>query len=249
MKLLERIQFAAKTALLDAEPVDEPTAGQHSEAGLIHRLQQEVELLRSGFNPELEGYKDALRKAAQDVWAAEQEAARYKNLFGQADRGWRSADAEVKRLRVLLSARTPGEPETAPQPAAADRPDFQPEPADPPTPDRDRDQLPPIALTLPRPETYEPASLTDATRRDESLRSLALPGEEEMAAELEAMRSANLTTTVTLPVIPDRPAIPDEAAARLNIPGPHPFASATAIPREAVANAVTSVAAIVSEAS
>lgn len=98
-----------------------------------------------------------------------------------------------------------------------------------------------------------------ATVRDASLADIALPGEEEMAAFLEGEQAKNRakaeadTQQIRLPKIPDRSPIPDpvsaEIEARLNIPGPHPFASATSIPREAVDNAVSSVEAVMSEAS
>lgn len=109
MKLLDRV----RTVFLDTEPDETPNTSRHSEAGVIHRLREEIDQLRRGYNPEIQGYKDALQEAAEKLWVAEQEAARFKDLFGKADRGWRAAHAEVLRQRVLLSADA-GLPGTAP---------------------------------------------------------------------------------------------------------------------------------------
>lgn len=72
-----------------------------------------------------------------------------------------------------------------------------------------------------------------ATVRDASLASMALPGEEEMAAELDELRRSNAVTTV-LPVVPNQPPAtnPLTAAveARLNITGPIPGRTATSVP-------------------
>lgn len=59
------------------------------------------------------------------------------------------------------------------------------------------------------------------TARDTSLDALAQPGEEELLARLKA----NAVTAV-LPRIPDRAPEPNP----LDIPAPHPMASATAVP-------------------
>jgi hypothetical protein len=105
-----------------------------------------------------------------------------------------------------------------------------------------------VADTPAGPVECEAADVTAKTRRDVSLLSLAMPGEEQMAAELDAMRAANAVTQA-IAVVSTRPAAADPTEAALNIPGPDPLASATAIPRTAIDNAVTNVQAAMSEAS
>lgn len=89
------------------------------------------------------------------------------------------------------------------------------------------------------------------TARDMTLTQIALPGEEQMAAELDQIRTAVRakaeadTQQIRLPQIPDRPPVTDPVEAALNTPAPHPMASATSVPVTAALNAVTKVHATV----
>lgn len=77
-------------------------------------------------------------------------------------------------------------------------------------------------------ETYEPAD----------------PNAQTQQTNVAALR-AGLDATVRLPRIPDRAPAPNA----LDIPAPHPMASATSIPVTAVNNAVSNIEAVMSEAS
>jgi hypothetical protein len=146
MSLLAR--FTATT------PAQKP--GRHSEAGLIDRLTKELADLKASRDNEIRGYQQALQQAGRDV----QEA---RNRSNYHQRGWKAADAEVRRLQEILR-QDAGMPGSEPQPALADDPDAWINQPDPPTPEREQEQLSPIALSLPRPETYEVADVTAETQ-------------------------------------------------------------------------------------
>lgn len=226
------------------EAVEPQKPGRHSTVGLVERLGRELTELKAAREKEVAGYQDALQRAAKEV----QEGAKFRAWFHKADAGWRAADAEVQRLQRILDEQAPV-PETAPQAAPADLEGSCFNEPDPPAPEREQDQLPPIALSLPRPETYDVA---DVTAETQPIQQVAL--DDTQPVDVRDLRAAmGLDATVVIPPIPDRPAVVDpitaEIEAAMNIPGPPPFASATSIPVAAVKNAVSNVEAVLSEAS
>lgn len=216
-----------------------PKAGRHTEAGVIRRLQADLADLRASRDKEVRGHQDALQKAAKEL--AERTAER-NEARGRSDHHLgllRAATAEVERLKRLL-AEDAGVP-AAQAPAPADVPGscFT---EDDPAPVTEGPRA--VADTPAGPVECEAADVTAKTRRDTSLLSLAMPGEEEMAAELDAMRAANAITRV-IPVIPDRPPVADPTETALNIPAPPPGAGASEISMAAGLAAVTKVHATV----
>lgn len=177
-----------------------PKTGRHTEAGVIDRLMRELTDLRKSRDTEVRGYQQALQQAGRDV-----EEARGRSDFHM--RGWQAADREVKRLRAILNADA-GVPGTVPQPAVADTEGSCFNEPDPPLPERDQEQLPPIALTLPRPDTYD---VSDPTAETQAVPQIGL--DETQPVDVSKLRDAvgegdTRTLPVVSPVIPVEPVPP-----------------------------------------
>lgn len=227
--------FELLTRRPQATPTPMQKPGRHSTVGLVDRLTRELAELKEARDKEVRGYQDALQQAGRDVMEA-----RSRSDFNL--RGWKAADAEVKRLQAILDADA-GTPGTMPQPAVADTEGscFN-EPA-PPTPDRDQEQLPPIALTLPRPVECEAA---DVNAETQAVAQVDLD-DTQLLPKVVVEEAIGLGDTQTLPpvtpVVPvlDKPLPPvtwgrnrdpETAAieANLNTPAPTPEYAASAVP-------------------
>lgn len=203
--------------------------------------EQQAELQRQHDNhlKQLQGHKDALALGAKKYAQLEKEHAKLV--------------VDAKAMAAIL-AETLDRGATPPVPALADVEESWAAVPDPAP--RDPEQLPPIALSLPRPATYEPAdpaAETQAVPQVEQTQVMPIAVVEEATAVDNTQVMPIVVPVVALDPVPrttwgrkDEETAQIEAA--LSLPGPLPGAGASEISIATGLKAVTTVRAVVTEA-
>jgi hypothetical protein len=200
------------TTLLRPAPVRAP--GRHTDTWLKQRqanaelqaerdtAREDIEQLKQRHARERAGWQDALRLAGAEAmgYAAERDEARgrHNTVLGHL----RAAEAEVRRLRLLLDAST-GEPGSNPTVAPLDDPQscFS-QPSPPPAGDEPRI----VADTPVAPASYEIADVTAETLAVD-VADLRAGAEATQQLDVTAIRNATgLGATAVLPVVALEPA-------------------------------------------